>query len=110
MENKVSEIKYTIGDLTTKAEKMLADFSQPRMAQEPEKEPYFKVVVDGIIADQKAILFLVGLLTKHYALVEAAKNVDCNCTVSQRLSGHLLGCWKPDFDEAMDKATAAANE
>lgn len=35
---------------------------------------------------------------------ELLKLVDCTCSLRERESGHLVGCWKPDFDAAIDSA------
>lgn len=39
------------------------------------------------------------------ALLEAAKAAQCDCTISQRDSGHAVGCWMPDLLEAISKAS-----
>lgn len=38
------------------------------------------------------------------ALVDAAENAQCACTLRERESGHLVGCWRPDLSEAIARA------
>ncbi len=33
-------------------------------------------------------------------VVEVALSAQCGCSVAERDSGHLVGCWKPALDEA----------
>lgn len=37
-------------------------------------------------------------------LLEAAKQAHCDCTLSERASGHKVGCWMPDLSAAINKA------
>lgn len=32
------------------------------------------------------------------------KDAQCECSIEERLSGHLSGCWKPEADEKIDHA------
>lgn len=34
--------------------------------------------------------------------LEFFKYCQCDCTVSERLNGHLVGCWKPEADEKLE--------
>ncbi len=35
------------------------------------------------------------------ALIEAADKSQCECTISQRESGHAVECWRPELDAAL---------
>jgi hypothetical protein len=37
-------------------------------------------------------------------LLRASKEAQCSCTVRQRDSGHVFGCWMPALSEAIQKA------
>ena len=40
-------------------------------------------------------------------LVVATDDIDCECSINQRISGHRTRCWKPAFDESLESARAA---
>jgi hypothetical protein len=37
-------------------------------------------------------------------LLEAAKDAQCSCSIAERESGHLTGCWMPALEAAIAKA------
>jgi hypothetical protein len=37
-------------------------------------------------------------------LVEALKNAQCGCSLKERMSGHLIDCWRPDVNELISRA------
>jgi hypothetical protein len=39
-------------------------------------------------------------------LVQAAQAAQCACSIKERDSGHLVGCWMPALSEALAKVTA----
>lgn len=43
-------------------------------------------------------------------LLAACHDADCACTVRDRNSGHLVGCWMPAMQEAIAKATGKGAE
>lgn len=38
------------------------------------------------------------------------KDAQCECTVVERESGHLVGCWRPEVDEALAEYRAMRYE
>lgn len=43
------------------------------------------------------------MLEREKELIDAAECVTCECSVKERLSGHLTGCYLPELREAMEK-------
>lgn len=70
-----------------------------------EKSPFGEVIATfpGPIArgtpEGNARLFAVA-----GELLETAKDAQCACTVRERDSGHLVGCWMPALTAVIDKA------
>jgi len=66
---------------------------------------------DGFATRAEALKFLWAWVDKrleaHERLVEAAENAQCDCTISQRDSGHDVECWMPDFVDALAASRAA---
>lgn len=44
----------------------------------------------------------------HEGLVAACEAVECACSIKERVSGHLVGCWMPDFCAALAASKAGA--
>lgn len=38
-----------------------------------------------------------------HLLANAVRFAYCNCTLREQESGHRVGCWKPDVDDALAK-------
>lgn len=36
-------------------------------------------------------------------LMKVLRQADCACSLRERDSGHVIGCWKPDVDAALAK-------
>jgi hypothetical protein len=49
---------------------------------------------------------LAAVKTRLTALLEVAKQAQCRCRVSERDSGHVVGCWMPALLEAIERAEA----
>lgn len=48
--------------------------------------------------------FIKKLVAQRKALVHAATNAQCECSPSMRLSGHVVGCWMPELEQAIVEA------
>ena len=35
--------------------------------------------------------------------VSSIQNADCSCSILVRISGHAIGCWKPELEETLAK-------
>lgn len=40
-------------------------------------------------------------------VAEAAKHANCDCSIAQRESGHMIGCWFPALEAALARIEAA---
>lgn len=49
-----------------------------------------------------------ALIAAAPELYEAADRAQCGCTVQERESGHIVGCWMPDLIAALKKARGEA--
>lgn len=43
-------------------------------------------------------------------VADLVQDAQCDCSVAERDSGHLVGCWKPEFDDALEKLSQAVEE
>lgn len=48
--------------------------------------------------------FIVRACNAHDDLLAAAQDAQCACSIKERDSGHLAGCWMPALQEAIAKA------
>jgi hypothetical protein len=73
------------------------------VAEDPERPaPDYLVTAvtgDGPSSRANAILYAAAP-----DLLEAAKRAQCQCSILERDSGHLVDCWMPDLSEAIAKA------
>lgn len=60
-------------------------------------------------AKDHAIKTLEARLKLAENVVEAAKAAQCDCSPCLRESGHLIDCWFPALNQAIEDATKVAN-
>lgn len=64
-----------------------------------EKNGYdIRIAKTVLVREYRTINDLLDLL---YPVIEAASYADCACTLSERQSGHLIGCFQPELNTAM---------
>lgn len=66
-----------------------------------------KLSYEEVIAKREVIKHKNGEienLEKQIAVLEeASKLCDCRCSIKERISGHLIDCWMPEVNKALEK-------
>lgn len=56
-------------------------------------------------ANPETVIALLDRIENLEKVFNFVKDAQCECSISERLSGHVLGCWKPEFEELTEEVT-----